>query len=41
LSTGSAKRVAVRLFNQTKDPRLSMLQKFADAMKITLAELVR
>ncbi len=30
-----------QFLNQTKDPRLSMLQKFADAMKISLAELVK
>ena len=36
----TARKSAWQFLNQTKDPRLSMLQKFADAMKITLAELV-
>ena len=41
VSFSGAHRSAWQFLNQTKDPRLSMLQKFADAMKISLAELVK
>ena len=37
----TARKSAWQFLNQTKDPRLSMLQKFADAMEITLVELVK
>jgi transcriptional regulator with XRE-family HTH domain len=37
----SAKKSAWQFLNKTTDPRLSMLAKFAEAMNVTLADLVR
>ena len=36
----TARKSAWQFLNCTKDPRLSMLQRFADALKISLVELV-
>ena len=37
----TARKSAWQFLNKTTDPRLSMLQKFADAMGITLVDLVK
>jgi transcriptional regulator with XRE-family HTH domain len=36
-----ARKSAWQFLNKTTDPRLSMLQKFADALGITLVDLVK
>jgi transcriptional regulator with XRE-family HTH domain len=37
----TARKSAWQFLNKTTDPRLSMLEKFADALKISLADLVK
>jgi transcriptional regulator with XRE-family HTH domain len=37
----TARKAAWQFLNQTKDPRLSMLEKFVAALKISLADLVK
>jgi transcriptional regulator with XRE-family HTH domain len=37
----TARKSAWQFLNKTTDPRLSMLQKFADAMGVTLVDLVK
>ena len=37
----AARKSAWQFLNKTTDPRLSMLQRFADALKITLVDLVK
>jgi transcriptional regulator with XRE-family HTH domain len=37
---GTARRAAWQFLNKTSDPRLSMLQRFAQAMGISLEDLV-
>jgi transcriptional regulator with XRE-family HTH domain len=37
----SAKKSAWQFLHKTNDPRLSMLAKFADALNVALADLVR
>lgn len=38
---GTARRAAWQFLRKTTDPRLSMLQRFADAMNVPLADLVK
>ena len=40
-SGDAARKSAWQFLNKTEDPRLSMLQRFAAAMKVTLADLVK
>ena len=37
----AARKSAWQFLNKTTDPRLSMLERFADALKIPLADLVK
>lgn len=37
----TARKAAWQFLNKTTDPRLSMLSRFADAMGLSLAELVK
>jgi transcriptional regulator with XRE-family HTH domain len=37
----TAKKAAWQFLNKTKDPRLSMLQRFAEALNVTLVDLVK
>ncbi len=37
---GTARRATWQFLNKTNDPRLSMLQRFAEAVGVPLAELV-
>jgi transcriptional regulator with XRE-family HTH domain len=37
----TARKSAWQFLNKSTDPRLSMLQKFVDAMGVTLSELVK
>jgi transcriptional regulator with XRE-family HTH domain len=40
-SSASARKSAWQFLNKTSDPRLSMIEKFADALSVSLVDVVK
>ena len=40
-SSGMARKSAWQFLNKTTDPRLSMIQKFADAMSLSVSDILK